>query len=75
MAPLVAPGSRNAAVSRISTHRLHELSDGYSVTDQRQKEFVMPLKFGKPKMPKSLPRKNQEREMRQAVIKDAVTLR
>jgi hypothetical protein len=31
----------------------------------------MPLKFGKPKMPRSEPRKDKEREMRQAVVKDA----
>lgn len=31
----------------------------------------MSLKLGKPKMPPSKPRKDEEREMREAVIKDA----
>jgi hypothetical protein len=31
----------------------------------------MPLKLGKPKMPPSEPRKDEEREMRKAVVQDA----
>jgi hypothetical protein len=31
----------------------------------------MPLKLGKPNMPPSEPRKDKEREMRQAVVEDA----
>jgi hypothetical protein len=31
----------------------------------------MSLKLGKPKMPLSAPRKDKEREMRQAVVEDA----
>jgi hypothetical protein len=36
-----------------------------------QKEVSMSLKLGKPKMPPSEPRKDEEREMREAVVQDA----